>query len=123
MQYFDRIYAYANGIFLGKSESIDVTYEGDPIPVDTLGEDLAGATPSPKRMNISVGSFIPNAGFEFDAIKKWLTGEFITVKLQSGASGLGLETKGWVNAPSLGVSTTDNSKLQFNMTCKAKAME
>lgn len=123
MQYFDRVYAYANGIFLGKSESIDVTWEGDNIPVDTLGEDLAGATPSPRRMMIQVNTFVPAAGFEFDAIKKWLAGEFITVKLQSGASGLGLETEGWVNAPSISVSTTDSTKMSFSMTCKAKAME
>ena len=107
MQYYDRGYLYANGAVLGESGGGSIEYQGDPQPVATLLKDLAGFTPTPKSAMITVDSFVPAAGFDFDAVTKFLTGEFVTMKLQFGGSGKKMTATGVVLAPSISFSAAD----------------
>lgn len=120
---YDRGFIFANGALLGESMGGTVEYQGDPIPVETLSKDLAGFTPVPKRCVVSVDTFVPAPGFEFDAIKKFLNNEFLTIKVQFGGSGLAMSADGMMNAPSLSFSATDATKMSFKITCEAKGFE
>lgn len=119
---YDRFFGYIEGALLGESSSIEIKYDGAPTPVQTMVKDLAGCTPVPKMCTISVKSFVPSAGFEFDAVKSWLATQFIDIKVQAGGSGKAVKTTGWVNPPSIssGIGPTE---INFDVVCEAKLFE
>jgi hypothetical protein len=120
---YDRGFFFANGALLGESSGGSIEYQGDPIPVATLVKELAGFTPAPRSAMISVDSFVASAGFEFDAVGKFLKNEFITMKLQFGGSGIFMEADGMVLPPSITFSATDSTKLAFRVHVEAKPIE
>jgi len=117
---YDRGFIFANGALLGESSGGSIEYQGDPQPVATLVKEFAGVTPVPKSAMVSVDSFVPIAGFDFDAIKKFLATEKITMKLQFGGSGLSMEADGFVMAPTISFSATDSTKYTFKVHTEAK---
>lgn len=123
LQYYDRAFFYANGALLGECSGGSIEYQGDPIAVDTLTDDFKGITPVPKRAMVSVDSFAPATGLEFDAVAKWISGEFITIKMQMGGSGASMQADGVVMPPSISTSATDSTKLSFKVMCQAKPFE
>lgn len=119
MAIFDRCFAFANGAVLGMSNGGTLEGQGDPIPVDTMVEELAGVTPVPKHFMLSVESFIPQSGFEFDAMKKWLDTEEVSFKVQFGGNGKAVTMKGYLMAPSLKWGAADHTMLSFRALVKA----
>ena len=120
---YDRGFIFVNGAVLGETGGGSIEYQGDPVPVATLLNDLAGFTPTPKSAMITVDSFVPAAGFEFDAVTKFLESTIVTMKLQFGGSGLKMTADGMVLAPSISFSATDSTKLTFKVHVQAKAFE
>lgn len=120
LEAFDKMYIFMKGTLLSDAMSFTLEYQGTNTPVETLIKELAGFTPASKRATIKVDSFVPRTGFELDVVKLYLANEVITVKIQSGGSGLVMEADGWVDPPSIAVSTTDSTKLSFGATIEAK---
>lgn len=120
LQIYDRAYFFVNGALLGESSGGSIEYQGDPIPVTTLTKDFGGAYPTPKHAIITVDSFIPADGIDFDPTGEWLTTNKITAKMQFGGNGLSMEAEGFCMAPSISTSATDPSKLTWKMMVEAK---
>ncbi len=121
MAIFDRCFLFANGKVLGMASGGSVEYQGDPLPVDTIVEELAGVTPVPKHAIISAESFVPQSGFELDVVKKWMDTEEITFKVQFGGSGKAATFKGYLMAPSIKFGASENTVLSFRALCKASS--
>jgi len=123
LQLYDRFFAYADGQLLGESSDIKLTYEGDSQPVQTMVKDLAGCTPAPKMAMIAVNSFVPIAGLEYDAIKKWQKNQFVTFRVQAGGSGQKVETDGWIVSPAIESSAGGATTFSFSVRCQSKPLE
>lgn len=119
---YDRFFVFGDGALLGEATSVEVTFEGDSEPVQTMVKDLAGCTPKPKMAMIAVDNFVPSSGFEYDAIKKWKGNEFVTFRVQSGGSGKKFEADGFIVGPALssGIGATS---LKFSVRCQASIFE
>lgn len=123
LQFYDKIYAYADGQLLGEASAVSIEYQGEPIPVSTLVKDFAGITPVPKMSMISIESFVPAKGFEYDVVKKYLQDQQVTIKVQFGGSGKAMTVDGFVLPPSISGSATDSTKMSFRLICEASAFE
>lgn len=118
-QVYDRFFVKANGKLLGETDSANIEYQGEPIPVATFVKEFAGVTPVPKHARITLESFVPRVGFEFDAIDKYLKTELVTIQAQFGGSGKTLTVKGFVFPPSIRSSATENTKMTFTVVTEA----
>lgn len=118
-QVYDRFFVRANGKLLGETDTANIEYQGEPIPVATFVKEFAGITPVPKHSRITLESFTPRTGFEFDAIDKYLKSELVTIQAQFGASGKTLTVKGFVFPPSIRSSATENTKMTFTVIAEA----
>ncbi len=124
MRYFDRAFIFVDGKVIGEAQGGSIEYQGDPVAVATLTEDLAGFTPVPKAAMVTVDAFVPVDGLgSFDAVKAFLEGAFVQAMIQMGGSGLKMTTEGIVLAPSVSFSATDSTKLSFKIHCQAKPFE
>ncbi len=123
MQFYDRAFVFINGQLLGEAESVSVQYQGEHIPIATLVKDLAGVTPVPKSAVIEVTSFVPAKGFEQDAVKLFLEGTFVKVRVQFGGSGIKMTAEGIVQPPNVSASATDASRISFSILCEARPFE
>ena len=120
-QVYDRFFAYINGKLLGEADSCTIEYQGSPIPVATFAKDFAGVTPVPKHAKITIGSFVPQAGFEFDVVKAFLATQRVSVQARFGGSGKTFKAEGFCDAPSIKSSATDSTKLDFSIMSQANA--
>lgn len=118
MAIFDRCFAFVNGAVLSMADGGTLEGQGDPLPVDTIMEELAGFTPVPKHMMLSGSMFVPPEGFEFDVFKEWAETNEVTFKLQFGGSGKFLVTKGCLDAPTLKWGAADHTKIDFKAKVK-----
>lgn len=122
-QVYDRNFIYAGGKLLGESDSVTIEYQGSPLPVATFAKDFAGVTPTPKMVRITVESFVPQKGFEFDAIDKFLKTERVVMQSRFGGSTKTMKTEGFVDAPSIRSSASENTKLTFSFMGEAKVFQ
>lgn len=120
-QVYDRFFPYVNGKLLGQADSCSIEYQGSPIPVATFVMDFAGVTPVPKHAKMTIDSFVPQAGLEFDVIKAFLATQLITVQARFGGSGKTFKAEGYADAPSIKSSATDSTKLTFSLIVQASA--
>lgn len=120
IQIYDRAFFFADGSLLGESSGGQIEYQGDPIIVSTTTKDFAGAYPVPKHAVVTVDSFVPADGIEFDPTNPWLATTIVTAKMQLGGSGLAMESDGFCMAPSISSSATDPTKLTWKMAVEAK---
>jgi len=118
-QVYDRFFIYLNGKLQGEADQCNVEGQGSPLPVATFVKEFAGVTPVPKTMRVTVESFLPSAGIEFDAFKVWLKTQLVKVRCTFGGSGKALVLEGFVDAPSIRSSAADNTKLSFSLMCTA----
>lgn len=119
MQVFDRAFVFAKGSLLGMLSGGTLEGQGDPLPVDTMAEELAGVTPVPKHFVLSCDSFVPQTGFEFDAIDSWIKTEQLTYKVQFGGNGKAATFEGFNGAPSLKFGAADHTMISWKATIKA----
>lgn len=119
MAVFDRCFAYVGGKPLGMASGGTLEAQGDPLPVDTMLEELAGVTPVPKHMILSTESFVPSTGFEFDAFESWLLTTEITWRVQFAGNGKSVTFKGYLMAPALKWGAAENTVLSFKAIVKA----
>lgn len=120
-QVYDRFFPYIEGKVLGQADSCNIEYQGSPIPVATFVRDFAGVTPVPKHAKLTIDSFVPQTGLEFDVIKAWLATKLITVQAKFGGSAQTFKAEGFADAPSLKSSATDATKLTFSLIVEASA--
>ena len=120
-QVYARFFVYINGKLLGQADSCSIEYQGSPVPVATFVNDFAGVTPVPKHAKVTVDSFVPQSGFEFDVIKAFLATQLITIQARFGGSGKTFKAEGFSDAPSIKSSATDSTKLTFSLMTQANA--
>lgn len=93
---YDQIYLYINGKLMVESISVQTGLESDDQKVMTLVKGFAGITPSPDVRTVKVENAVPSTGFEFDFERakkeRWL----VEVRLQSGATGKSMTSKGFI---------------------------
>jgi hypothetical protein len=118
---YDRFFPSIDGKLLGQADSCSIEYQGSPIPVATFLKDFAGVTPVPKSAKMTIDSFVPQAGYEFDVIKAWLGTKLIKVQARFGGSGITFVASGYADAPSIKSSATDSTKLTFSIMVEASA--
>lgn len=118
-QVYDRFFININGSLQGEADTCNVEGQGDPIPIATFVKDFAGVMPVPKQTRVSVESFVPQTGMEFDAFKAWLKTQLVKIRCTFGGSGKSLVIEGFVAAPSIRSSATDPTKLSFALMCNA----
>src|SRR5215468_7357927 len=93
---YDQIYAYINGGLLVESTTIQTALESDDQKIMTLVKGFAGITPSPDVRTVKVENVVPSTGFEFDFEKAKKERQLIELKLQSGATGKCMISKGFI---------------------------
>ena len=120
---FDRLFLYLNGQLLGMADGGSLEFQGDPLPVDTLVQEYAGVTPVPKHCMISVESFVPTTGLEFDVVQKWIDTEELTARAQFGGSGKSVTLKAFCQGPSVKWGAAEHTKLSFKLTGGAQAFK
>lgn len=118
-QVYDRFFVNINGALQGEADQCNIEGQGDPIPVATFVKDFAGVTPVPKMTRVTIESFVPQVGMEFDAFKAWLKTQLVKVRCTFGGSGKSLVIEGFVVGPSIRSSATDSTKLSFSLMCSA----
>jgi hypothetical protein len=116
---FDRCFVFAKGKLIGMASGGSLEYQGDPIPVDTMAEEFAGVTPTPKHAVLSIESFVPQNGFELDVIQSWLDTEELSYKVQFGGSGKAATMTGFNMAPSIKFGAAENTVFSWKATVKA----
>ena len=93
---YDQIYPYINGKLLAEAVSVQTGLESDDQKVMTLVKGFAGITPSPDVRTVKAENVVPSTGFEFDFERakkeRWL----IELRLQSGATGKSMTSKGFI---------------------------
>ena len=102
MAIYDSIYVYWNGALLQENTSVDVSVDGDNQVVLTTVKGFAGITPSPKMIMVTLENVMPPTGMEVDAFKLFIESTEGEMKLQSGATGKSLTSKGFIEAPKVG---------------------
>lgn len=118
-QVYDRFFININGALQGEADQCNIEGDGDPIPIATFVKNFAGVMPVPKRTRVSVESFVPQTGMEFDAFKAWLKTQLVKIRCTFGGSGKSIVISGFVMAPSIRSSATDATKLSFAILCDA----
>lgn len=119
MQVFDRCFVFRKGTFLGMLQGGTLEGQGDPLPVDTMGEELAGVTPVPKHFLLSSDSFIPSDGFQADVVSSWLNTEKLTYRVQFGGNGKAVTFEGFDNAPTIKYGAADHTMISWRAIVKA----
>lgn len=114
-QLYDQYFAYLNGALLAENTSLDIELRGDDQEILTTAKGFAGLTPSPRSVMITAENVVPPTGFEFDAFQKFLDSELVEMKVQSGATGKTLVSKGFIQAPKVqgGVGKTVSLSFTF----------
>lgn len=102
MAIYDQIYVYWNGSLLQENTKVDVSVEGDNQPALTTVKGFSGITPSPKMTMVKLDNLMPPTGVEVDAFKLFIESTEGEIKLQSGATGKSLTSKGFLEAPAIG---------------------
>lgn len=92
---YDQIYAYINGNLLVEATQIQTGLESDDQRIMTLVKGFAGITPSPDVRVVKVENVVPSTGFEFDFERAKLDRQLVELKLQSGATGKSMISKGF----------------------------
>ncbi len=93
---YDQIYAFINGYLLVEATQIQTGLESDDQRILTLIKGFAGISPSPDVRVVKVENVVPSTGFEFDFERAKLNRELIEIKLQSGATGKSMISKGFL---------------------------
>jgi hypothetical protein len=76
--------AFYNGSPITQLTSLGMTTNSGQQRVDLLGEGLAGFTPGPGDVTISVGFAVPVGGLEFDYQQDCAAGEYVTMQFSLG---------------------------------------
>lgn len=118
MRFYARYYISIDGKLDGEAESVDIKYNGDPMPITTLVQDLAGFYIPPKNATVSVKGFIPASGDRVDYVGYFLDNNIVSVKVATD-SGETMVAQGMINGPSLTSSPTDPSRIDVSMTVTA----
>lgn len=98
-QLYDQYYVYANGALLAENTSLDIELQGEDQEILTTAKGFAGMTPSPRKVMIQAENVVPPTGFEFDVFQKFNDSELVELKVQSGATGKVLCSKGFIQSP------------------------
>lgn len=120
-QIMDRLFAFKDGGLMGMADSIEIEYQGSPIPINTLAEDFVGVYPTPKMAVVTIDQFVSTDSADLDPTADWLATTKVTIKAQLGGSGKVMEADGFVDAPSIKSSPTDPTKRTFKVMVKAVA--
>lgn len=118
MRFYARYYISIDGKLDGEAESVDVKYNGDPMPITTLVQDLAGFYIPPKNATVTVKGFIPASGDRVDYVSYFLDNNIVSVKVSTDA-GETMIAQGMINGPSLSSSPADPSRIDVSMTVTA----
>jgi hypothetical protein len=118
MRFYARYYISIDGKLDGEAESVDVKYNGDPMPITTLVQDLAGFYLPPKNATVTVKGFIPASGDRVDYVSYFLDNNIVSVKVSTD-SGETMIAQGMINGPSLSSSPADPSRIDVSMTVTA----
>ncbi len=112
---YDQIYVFINGQLLVESTTMQTGLESDDQKVLTLVKGFAGITPSPDVRVAKVENVVPSTGFEFDFEKAKKERQLIELKLQSGATGKTMISKGFLMHVSIesGVGKTTQVSFDF----------
>ncbi len=115
IQVYDRAFLYLDGVLLAEQENGTIAYQGDPLPVATMGKDFGGVTPVPKSIKIDVSEFVPVTN---NSVAKVVDGFKKTKKFKmrfqfGGGGGIGT-SDGFLTAPSISTGAADHTKLNYS---------
>ncbi len=113
MALYDGIFCNLNGALFQENTSVDLSYEGDNQAVLTTVKGYAGESPSPKMTVIQFENVVPPTGFEFDVFKMYTDSTEVEIKLQSGATGKSLTSKGFIQSPKVSSGVGKVTSLSF----------
>lgn len=112
---YDQIYVYINGNVLVEGTQVQTGLESDDQKVMTILKGFAGISPSPDVRVVKMENVVPSTGFEFDFEAAKLNRELVELKLQSGATGKTMISRGFIMVVSLdsGVGKTTTVSFDF----------
>jgi hypothetical protein len=121
LQIYDRMFIFRNGKLSLESDSVEVEFVGDPLPVATNAQEFAGVTPVPKHVRFNVSEFVPTQGEDLDdAISHFLKTQKVQIAVQRGGSGKIIKTEGFFTAPKVQSGAADHTKATYSIMCSAK---
>lgn len=124
LQVYDRAFLYIGGQLAVEAESVEVEFQGDPLPVATIVKDFAGVTPTPKSVKVNVSEFVPTQGTNLDdAIKYFLATKKVQIAVQRGGSGKIIKAEGFLTAPKISSGASDHTKATYSILCEAKPFQ
>lgn len=118
MRLYTRWYVSVDGGLDAEAESVEVKYNGDPVPISTLAQDLAGFYITPKSATVNVKGFYPASGSRVDYVSFYLANKFVNVQLQNDA-GERMIAQGMVSGPSISSSPNDPARIDISITVQS----
>jgi len=115
MRLFGRFYVSIDGVLEGQNDTLELKYVGDPVPIPTTVEDLAGFMIPTKHAVLTLKNFIPVSGQSVDYVRLYLTNKFVNVQISDDA-GNRRTAQGMVNGPTLSSAPNDPSRMDVSIT-------
>lgn len=123
IQVYDRAFMYLDGALVAEQENGTLAYQGDPLPVATMGKQFGGVTPVPQSVKIDLAEFVPTTGSSVakvvDAFRKT---KKVKMRVQFGGSGQIGNYEGFLTAPSVTTGASDHTKLNYSFIGDAGAI-
>lgn len=115
IQVYDRAFMYLDGVLVAEQENGTLAYQGDPLPVATMGKEFGGVTPVPKSVKIDLSEFVPTTGSSVQkVVDAFLKTKKIKMRVQFGGSGQIGNYEGFLTAPSIATGAADHTKLNYS---------
>jgi hypothetical protein len=108
---YDKAFVYIDGKILGEAECATLQTGRRRSMRDGAIED--------DKFSVRIISFIPDGGFEFDAIAAMLDNKTVELKIAFGGSGASLVSKGIIDDARLVMNAKDPTKLEFEFAGSA----
>jgi len=118
MRLYTRWYVSVDGNLDAEAESVEIKYNGDPVPIATLTQNLAGFYIPPQHATVNVKGFYPASGSRVDYVAYYLANKFVNVQLQNDA-GERMIAQGMINGPSISSSPNDPARIDISITVQS----
>jgi hypothetical protein len=119
MQNGSRFFVSVDGKLDAEAQDIDVKYNGDPVPLVTMTQDVAGYYYPPKSAVVSVKGVLMANAPSVDYADLFLTGKIVDVYVRDDNNKPYIRAAGVVNAPSFSSSMNDGSRFDISLHVQA----
>lgn len=115
---YDNIFSYIDGKLLGEATKVTIAGEPDDQIVDTLVNGFSGVSPTAKRLRVTIESVSPPTGDDVPWFERFFKTTQVEVKLQKGATGEKITTKGFIQNPNTTAGVSQVTSTTVVLVCE-----